>query len=111
MRINSLLALLVGGWLSATALAAGNAVHDASFAPDHILRVTFSDITDACETRRSVVVNGTSPGPTLHILPGGVTWIRVYNDMADQTLTMVGCSRIAMPRQVLRTNEGVKELS
>ncbi|KAK0644189.1 multicopper oxidase-domain-containing protein [Cercophora newfieldiana] len=87
MNAYSLSALLTGGWLSATALA-GAAVHDSNFAPDHILRVTNSQVAGGCDTRTSVVVNGTSPGPTLHVLPGGVTWIRVYNDIADQNLTM-----------------------
>jgi len=103
MRTNYLSALLAWSWLSATALATGHVVHDSSFAPDHILRVGVSDIQDACETRRSVVVNGTSPGPTLHILPGGVTWIRVYNDMDNQNLTMVSCSGVvALHREHLK---------
>ncbi|KAK0616770.1 multicopper oxidase-domain-containing protein [Immersiella caudata] len=88
MKAHTISALLAGSWLSSTALATGAAVHDSSFTPDHILRVTYQEITTACETRTSVIVNGSSPGPTLDILPGGVTWIRVYNDMADQNLTM-----------------------
>ncbi|KAK4449629.1 putative L-ascorbate oxidase [Podospora aff. communis PSN243] len=88
MRAKSLSALLAGSWLPSTALATGAAVHDSSFTPDHVLRVTNQEISVGCETRTSAVVNGSSPGPPLNILPGGVTWIRVYNDMADENLTM-----------------------
>lgn len=63
--------------------------HDETFMPDFSLRVTVKNISQGCFFRESVVVNGTSPGPTLRIKPNQVTWIRVYNDMADQNLTMV----------------------
>ncbi|THW47910.1 L-ascorbate oxidase [Aureobasidium pullulans] len=62
--------------------------HDETFMPDFSLRVTVKNISQGCFIRESVVVNGTSPGPTLRIKPNKVTWIRVYNDMADQNLTM-----------------------
>lgn len=68
--------------------AATTAVHDSTFVPDHVLRVTQTNLSVACEHRLSVVVNGTSPGPTLNIAPGKSTWIRVYNDMAKENLTM-----------------------
>jgi len=79
-------------WLGALAIPvamAHNVVHDASFTPDHILRVTYSETPTGCQSRTSVVVNGTIPGPALHILPGARTWIRVFNDMEDKNLTMV----------------------
>lgn len=63
--------------------------HDETFMPDFSLRVTVKNISQGCFFRESVVVNGTSPGPTLRIKPNRVSWIRVYNDMADQNLTMV----------------------
>ena len=63
--------------------------HDASFVPDRILRVTAQNVSMNCESRYSVVVNGTVPGPDLRIPEGKVTWIRVYNDMNDQNLTIV----------------------
>ena len=72
-----------------TVQAAVVSKHDASFTPDFSLRVSVKNITQGCFIRESVVVNGTSPGPTLRIKPNRVTWIRVYNDMADQNLTMV----------------------
>ncbi|KAK4212463.1 putative L-ascorbate oxidase [Rhypophila decipiens] len=80
-------ALVLGSWLSATALAK-LVVHDGSFTPDQVLRVTIGQIDSGCQTHQDIVVNGTSPGPVLHILPGATTWVRVYNDMDDQNLTM-----------------------
>ena len=64
-------------------------VHDGSFTPDIILRVTAANHSQACQDRYSVLVNGTSPGPTLRLEEGKVTWIRVYNDMDSYNLTMV----------------------
>jgi len=80
--------LVLGGWLPAIALATME-LHDESFTPDQTLRVTAAQIDSGCQTRQGIVVNGTSPGPPLHILPGATTWIRVHNDMSDQNLTMV----------------------
>jgi hypothetical protein len=64
-------------------------IHDASFHPDYILRVTAQNYSQACMERSSVLVNGSSPGPELRLLEGQVTWIRVFNDMGDANLTMV----------------------
>ncbi|OXV06664.1 hypothetical protein Egran_05565 [Elaphomyces granulatus] len=63
-------------------------VHDESFIPDIILRVTAANYSLACQNRYSVLVNGTSPGPTLRLEEGEVTWIRVYNDMDNYNTTM-----------------------
>lgn len=63
-------------------------VHDGSFVPDQVLRMTTEDISIACETRHSVVVNGTAPGPPVYLVEGKPQWIRVYNDIADQNVTM-----------------------
>ena len=63
--------------------------HDSSFIPDQILRVTAQNVTMNCESRYSVVVNGTVPGPEVRITEGKVSWIRVYNDMTDHNLTIV----------------------
>jgi L-ascorbate oxidase len=62
--------------------------HDGSFQPDYILRATAQNITVNCESRYSVIINGSSPGPTLYFLEGKTTWVRVYNDIADQNLTV-----------------------
>jgi L-ascorbate oxidase len=64
------------------------AIHDDSFRPDYILRATAQNITIDCESRYSVVINGTSPGPTIYLTEGRTTWIRVYNDILDQNLTV-----------------------
>ncbi|KYK60778.1 ascorbate oxidase [Drechmeria coniospora] len=80
------LLLLLAHCLLAT--AASLVTHGGQFVPDHVLRVSSADIAIACERRRSAVVNGTVPGPTLRILAGRRTWIRVYNDMPKENLTM-----------------------
>ena len=64
-------------------------IHDASFTPDAVLRVTAQDISLGGIHRLSTLVNGSIPGPELRIPEGEVAWIRVYNDMQDQNLTMV----------------------
>lgn len=75
---------------SAAAFDTGRvAVHDASFVPDHVLQVTYDTIDVGCESRTSVLINGSLPGPPIHISPRTQTWIRVYNRMPDQNLTMV----------------------
>ena len=62
--------------------------HDASFEPDIILRATAQNISIDCESRHSVVLNGSSPGPTLYLKEGFTTWIRVYNDITDDNVTV-----------------------
>ncbi|KAJ4149869.1 hypothetical protein LMH87_010647 [Akanthomyces muscarius] len=62
--------------------------HDASFQPDHILRVAAENYSQACSERYSVLVNGSLPGPELRLQEGEVSWIRVYNDMEDSNVTM-----------------------
>ena len=66
-------------------------VHGSSFVPDRILHITAQNVSMNCESRYSVVANGTSPGPVVRIPEGEVSWIRVYNDIPDQNLTIV-CS-------------------
>ncbi|KAH8790942.1 putative laccase [Hyaloscypha sp. PMI_1271] len=63
--------------------------HDESFVPDAVLRVTQQNITQSCLASKSnVLINGTSPGPELRLLEGQTYWIRVYNDMTANNLTM-----------------------
>lgn len=62
--------------------------HDGSFQPDYILRATAKNISIDCDSRYSVVLNGTSPGPPLYLREGWTTWVRVYNDIKDQNLTV-----------------------
>ena len=63
--------------------------HDSSFQPDYVLVATAENITVDCQSRYSVVLNGTSPGPLLHLREGVITWVRVYNNMQDLNLTVV----------------------
>lgn len=72
------------------AVIANTQCHDETFVPDAVLRITAANIMQSCLPSKSVaLVNGTSPGPELRILEGKAYWIRVYNDMPEQTLTMV----------------------
>lgn len=65
--------------------------HDESFIPDAVLRVTAENISQSClPAKTTVLVNGTSPGPEIRLMEGKTYWIRVYNDMPDANLTMVG---------------------
>lgn len=64
-------------------------VHDDTFIPDAVLRVTEGTTSIGCIQRDSVIVNGTVPGPQLSFVSGSVVWIRVYNDMPNENLTMV----------------------
>lgn len=66
----------------------GPRVHDSSFIPDYILRITEENIVIGCEARLTVLVNGTSPGPALRLPAGKTSWIRVYNDMDHWNATM-----------------------
>jgi hypothetical protein len=64
--------------------------HGPEFVPDHVLRVSLNNnFSVACQTRPTVVVNGTSPGPPLYLQPGKTSWVRVYNDMLTENFTMV----------------------
>lgn len=84
----SKVSILLAEFLSVP-VSAGIFVHDEQFIPDHVLRVSVTQVPSACETREDIVVNGTSPGPSIHLAPGTRTWIRVYNDMDDRNLSMV----------------------
>lgn len=63
-------------------------VHDSGFKPDYVLEATAQNITLDCRTRHSVVINGTFPGPTLHLTENRTTWVRVYNRLPDQNFTV-----------------------
>lgn len=77
--------------LSQPSLAKGYGVaHDSSWEPEYVLVATSQNITANCQSRKSVVFNGTSPGPAIHMVEGQTTWVRVYNQMLDNNLTVVG---------------------
>jgi L-ascorbate oxidase len=70
--------------------------HDGTFEPDFYLSVTYENHTVACQHRMSVLVNGTSPGPTLRLTPGKTSWVRVCNNMEAYNTTMVCLSHVAL---------------
>ncbi|KAG5947886.1 Multicopper oxidase aurL2 [Claviceps monticola] len=90
-------ALSLAAWVGAA--VAKLRVHDASFTPDYVLEVAEQDYKINCEVRRSVAVNGSVPGPEIHLQEGRTTWIRVYNRLQGENLTMHwhGLSQRAAP--------------
>jgi FtsP/CotA-like multicopper oxidase with cupredoxin domain len=76
------------------AICAELVTHDASFVPDIVLEARHRKLNIACETRYSVVINGSSPGPTLHLNEGKSTWIRVYNQLENKNFTIVSLPRL-----------------
>ncbi|KAJ5330543.1 multi-copper oxidase [Penicillium atrosanguineum] len=66
--------------------------HDSGFVPSHVLRVTQESIPVACTSRLSAVVNGSTPGPTIYLKEGQTSWVRVYNDMKLDNLTIANQS-------------------
>jgi L-ascorbate oxidase len=63
--------------------------HDGGFTPDFYLSVTYENHTVACQHHMSVLVNRTSPGPTLRLPAGKTSWVRVCNNMDEYNTTMV----------------------
>lgn len=63
-------------------------VHDASFTPDIVLRISQINAALACVYRTSVVINGTTPGPPVTLRENVTSWIRVHNDLSDQNATV-----------------------
>ena len=89
---SSVLLLSILSWLGIS--TADTQYHDENFVPDAVLRITQQNITQSCLASKSnVLVNGTSPGPELRLLEGQTYWIRVYNEMSANNLTMVCCSQ------------------
>lgn len=88
LRLSSWTKFLVAFCILTSAIASKFMIHDASFAPDTILRVSQVDAALACVYRTSLVVNGTSPGPVLELTENQTTWVRVYNDVVDSNVTI-----------------------
>ncbi|RDA94909.1 hypothetical protein CP533_0139, partial [Ophiocordyceps camponoti-saundersi (nom. inval.)] len=63
-------------------------VHGDDFKPDFELEITEGELNIDCQKRKSVLINGQSPGPQLNMSEGKVTWVRVWNKMHDTNLTM-----------------------
>ena len=64
-------------------------IHDDSFMPDAILRVTTQNISLGGIEKLTTLINGSVPGPELRVPENETAWIRVFNDMEDRNLTMV----------------------
>ncbi|KAF2731143.1 L-ascorbate oxidase [Polyplosphaeria fusca] len=62
--------------------------HDASFEPTYVLYATAGNVTIDCQSRYSVLLNGTTPGPPLYLEEGKTSWIRVYNEIPHNNLTV-----------------------
>ncbi|PFH55488.1 hypothetical protein XA68_18187 [Ophiocordyceps unilateralis] len=60
----------------------------ATFNPYVVLNVTRQTVSIGGILRYSTLVNGSLPGPTIRIPEEKVVWIRVYNEMTDDNLTM-----------------------
>ncbi|RMZ84255.1 hypothetical protein DV738_g803, partial [Chaetothyriales sp. CBS 135597] len=56
--------------------------------PEYQLVATAQNITINCQSRYSVVFNGTYPGPPLYLRENYTTWVRVYNEIQDENLTV-----------------------
>ena len=65
-------------------------VHDEAFVPDAVLVFTVENISTSCvPAKPTVLINGTAPGPELRLKEGRTSWIRVYNNISDQNVTVV----------------------
>ncbi|KAF2651411.1 multicopper oxidase [Lophiostoma macrostomum CBS 122681] len=62
--------------------------HGHSFEPDHVLLATARNVSINCESRYSVLLNDSTPAPSLYIQEGRTSWIRVYNHIPDTNLTV-----------------------
>lgn len=86
-NLPALLATIVG--LTSLASAAVQ-VHDETFIPDTVIHISSEKTKQSCVDEKEVVlINGTSPGPEIRLQEGKTFWIRVYNDLKNENLTMV----------------------
>lgn len=84
------------------AYADGTVIHDESFIPDAILHVSSGETKQSCVPSKEILlVNGTSPGPELRFKEGKTVWIRVYNDVPNENLTMVSSPYNLCPQYLL----------
>ncbi len=80
---------ILAGLLQCCQAAARPVPGDPDYEPEYVLMITEQDVVINCETRRSVVYNGTFPGPALYLKEGQTTWIRAYNYISDKNTTVV----------------------
>ncbi|KAK6087001.1 L-ascorbate oxidase [Seiridium cupressi] len=87
--IGRLLFLLTYVGLFRPGFATRDAVtHDQYWEPEYVLVATAQNITTNCQSRYSVIFNGTSPGPAIYMTDGKTTWVRVYNQIEDKNVTV-----------------------
>ncbi|KAA1107916.1 hypothetical protein PGTUg99_009871 [Puccinia graminis f. sp. tritici] len=60
----------------------------APWAPTTVLVISRKNISADCTIRPSVTINGTFPGPELRFKAGQKLWIRVINELEDETTTI-----------------------
>lgn len=91
--LSRLLVLVAACWPLAATLV------QAEWQPDAVLVVDDSDIAPDCTVRRSIVFNGTSPGPLLRFKEGDRVWVRVLNnrDSDNTTVHFHGLSQYLSP--------------
>ncbi len=64
--------------------------HGATFEPDIVLYATAQNISIDCESRYSVIINGSSSGPTIYLKEGFTSWIRYTMTSKTKTLRSIG---------------------
>lgn len=72
----------------------------AEWRTDAVLVVDEKAISPDCTLRRSIVFNGTSPGPVMRFKEGERVWVRVYNNRSDSenvTVHFHGLSQYLSP--------------
>lgn len=63
--------------------------HGGDWEPEYVLIATAQNITINCESRYSITFNSTSPGPVLRLQEGKTTWVRVWNRIPNENVTVV----------------------
>lgn len=82
--------------LAASAVSLQTHTHDDDFVPDAVLTVIQENIGIGGIERYSTLVNGSVPGPTLYLPEDKVFWIRVYNNMKTENLTIVSNASVTL---------------
>ncbi|CAJ2512777.1 Uu.00g008960.m01.CDS01 [Anthostomella pinea] len=88
MKLRGKIPLLVSGLFYLLGRCTTASPRAADLKPDHTLSLTEQEIKINCKERKSVVIEGTVPGPQITLQEGKTTWIRVKNDTPDKKVTM-----------------------
>ncbi|KFG82524.1 putative laccase [Metarhizium anisopliae] len=86
MAWTKILAILL--YHSVSVIGVQHHTHDESFTPDAVLTVTRQNMSIAGVNKFATLVNDSIPGPALHMPENEVFWVRVYNNIEDDNLTM-----------------------